>query len=134
MRYKVSTMNAIIGSLHNKAPETPARALRGQGLKGRLLNSTERRPLKCVRRKVHQRALRLKFLCLNMPCVALISRRKNQPLRLHLKLEEILHSTCRAPVVLGGVDIVYLEGRILNLVQYSKDSNSCLLRGCGMDE
>ena len=35
----------------------------------------------------------------------------------HLKLEEILHSICRAPVVLGGVEIVYLEGRILNLVQ-----------------
>ena len=61
------------------------------------------------------------------------SNSKNQRLRLHLKLEEILHSTCRAPVVLGGVEIVYLEGRILNLVQYSGDSNSCLLRGCGMD-
>ena len=29
--------------------------------------------------------------------------------------------TCRAPVVLGGVEIVYREGRILNLVQYSGD-------------
>ena len=36
-------------------------------------------------------------------------------------------------MVLGGVEIVYREGRILNLVQYSGDSNSCLLRGCGMD-
>ena len=35
--------------------------------------------------------------------------------------------------MLGGVEIVYLEGRILNLVQYSGDENSCLLRGCGMD-
>ena len=52
---------------------------------------------------------------------ALIRRRKNRPLRLHLKVEEILHSTCRAPVVLGGVEIVYRKGRILNLVQYSGD-------------
>ena len=51
-----------------------------------------------------------------------------KPLRLHLKLDEILHSTCRAPALLVGV-----EGRILNLVQYSGDSNSGLLRGCGMD-
>ena len=40
---------------------------------------------------------------------------------------------CRAPVVLGGVEIVYLEGRILNLIQYSGNSKSCLLRGCGID-
>ena len=58
---------------------------------------------------------------------------KNQPLRLHLKLEKILHSICRAPVVLGGVEIVYLEGTLLNLVKYSGDLNSCLFRGCGMD-
>ena len=70
---------------------------------------------------------------LGLLCVALIRRRKNQPLRLHHKLEEILHWTCRAPVVLGGVEIVYREGRILNLVQYFGDQNSCLLRGCGMD-
>ena len=57
----------------------------------------------------------------------------DSPLRLHLKLEKILYSTCRAPVVLSGVEIVHLEGRILNLVQYSGDSNSCLLLGCGMD-
>ena len=103
-------------------------------LGGRLLKSTERCPTRCVLRvKVHQKARRLKFLCLYMLCVALIRRRKNQPLRLHHKLEEILHWTCRAPAVLGGVEIVYREGRILNLVQYSGDSNSCLLRGCGMD-
>ena len=65
--------------------------------------------------------------------VAKICRRKIQPLRLHLKLEEIVHSTCRAPVVLGGVEIVYTKGRILNLVQYSRDEKSCLLRGCSMD-
>ena len=46
---------------------------------------------------------------------------KNQPLRLNHKLEEILHWTFRAPVVLGGVEIVYREDRILNLVQYSGD-------------
>ena len=68
-----------------------------------------------------------------MLCVAQIRRRKNQPLRLSHKLEEILHWTFRAPVVLGGVEIVYREGRILNLVQYSGDYNSCLLCGCGMD-
>ena len=37
------------------------------------------------------------------------------------KLEEILHWTFRAPVVLGGVEVVYREGKILNLVQYSGD-------------
>ena len=51
-------------------------------------------------------------------CRSLIRRRKNQPsFQLHLKLEEILKSTCRAPVVLGGVEIVYREARILNVVQ-----------------
>ena len=60
-------------------------------------------------------------------------RRKNLPLQLNLKLEEILHSTFRAPAGLRGVEIVYVEGRILNLVQYSGNSNSYLLRGCGMD-
>ena len=40
-------------------------------------------------------------------------------LRLNHKLEEILHWTFRASVVLGGVEIVYREGRILNLVRYS---------------
>ena len=60
-------------------------------------------------------------------------RQKNLPLRLNLKLEEILHSTCGAPAGLRGVKIVYVEGRILNPVQYSGDSNSYLLRGCGMD-
>ena len=72
-------------------------------------------------------------LYLDMPCAALIRRRKNQPLRLHLELEKILHSTCRAPMVLGGVEIVHTEGRISNVVRYSGDSNSCLLRRCGMD-
>ena len=47
-------------------------------------------------------------------------RRKIQRLRLHLKLEEILHSTCRAPVLLVGVDLVKTEGGILKLVQYFK--------------
>ena len=61
----------------------------------------------------------MKFSCLDMLCVALIRHRKNQPLRLNHILEEILHWTCRASVVLGGVEIVYREGRILNLVQYS---------------
>ena len=76
---------------------------------------------------------RLKFLCLAMLCVALIRRPKIQPLRLHLKLEEFLHSTYRAPVLLVGVETVRSEGRILNLVQSSGDSNSGLLRGCGVD-
>ena len=56
-----------------------------------MLKSTERCPSRCVRVKVHQRVRRLKFLCLDMVCVALIRRRKNQPLRLNHKLEEILH-------------------------------------------
>ena len=54
-----------------------------------------------------------------MPCVALISRPKIQPLRLNLKLKQILHPTCRAPVLLVGVKLVRSEGRIMNLVQYS---------------
>ena len=113
--------------------DTPARGARGKSWRGWFLKSTERCPSRCVRVNVHQRARRLKFLCLDTSFIALIRRRKIQPLRLHLKLEEILHSTCRAPVMLGGVKIVYTEGRILNLVQYSGDSNSCFLRGCGMD-
>ena len=76
--------------------------------------STERCPSRCVCVKIHTRARRLKFLCLDMLCVAQIRRRKNKPLRLNHKLEEILHWTLRAPVVLGGVEIVYREGRILN--------------------
>ena len=75
----------------------------------------------CVCVKIHTRARRLKFLCLDMLCVAQIRRRKKKPLRLNHKLEEILHWTFRAPVVLGGVEIVYRVGRILNLVQYSGD-------------
>ena len=58
---------------------------------------------------------------------------ENQPLRLHTKLEETLHSTCRAPVLLVDVELVRSEGRILKLVQYSGDLNSGLLRGCGVD-
>ena len=88
---------------------------------GRVLKSTERCPSRCVRVKIRRRARLLKFLCLNMLCVAQIRRRKNQPLRLNHKLEEILHWTFRASVVLGGVEIVYREGRILSLVQYSGD-------------
>ena len=68
--------------------------------------STERCPSRCVCVKIHTRARRLKFLCLDMLCVAQIRRRKNKPLRLNHKLEEILHWTFRAPVVLGGVEIV----------------------------
>ena len=55
-----------------KAPKTPARGLRGQGLKGRFLNSTERRLSRCVRVEVHKGARRLKVLRLGMPCVARI--------------------------------------------------------------
>ena len=98
---------------------TPARGARGQNWEGDCSKSTERCSSRCVRVKVHQRVRRLKFLCLDMLCVARIRRQKNQPLRLNHKLEEILHWTCRAPVVPGRVEIVYREGRILNLVQYS---------------
>ena len=125
-------MSAPIGSRH-MATETPARGWRKQGWRGWFLSSTEWCPSRCVRVKVHQRARRLNFLCLGMPCVALIRRPKIQPLRLHLILGDILHSTCRASVLLVGVELVSFEGRILNLVQYSGDSNSGLLRGCGVD-
>ena len=126
------TMSVPIGSRH-MATETPARGSRGQGWRGWFHNSTERCPSRCVRMKVHQRARRLKFVCSGMPCVALIRRPKIQRLRLNLKLEGILHSTCRAPVLLLGVELVRSEGRMLNLVQYSGDSNSGPLRGCGVD-
>ena len=101
------------------ATETPARGSRGQDWRGWCLKSTERCPSRCVRVKVHQRARRLKFLCLGMPCVALISRPKIQPLRLNIKLKQILHPAFRAPVLLVGVKLVRSEGRIMNLVQYS---------------
>ena len=38
------------------------------------INSTERRPSRCVRVEVRERARRLKFLPLGMPCVARIRR------------------------------------------------------------
>ena len=113
--------------------ETPGRDWREQGWRGKSLKLTERCPSRCVRVKVHQRACRLKFLCLGRPCFALIRRPKIQPLRLHPKSEEILYSTCRAPVLLVGVELVRSESRILNLVQYSGGLNSGLLRGCGED-
>ena len=115
------------------ATETSACGLRGQGWHGGFLNKTERGLSRCVCVKVHQRVRRLKFLCLGMPCVARIRRQKNQRLRLHLKLEEILHSTCRAPVLLVGVELVRSEKRILNLAKCSGDSNSGLFRGCSAD-
>ena len=89
-------MSVPIGS-HHMPTNMLARGAREHSWGGCLLKSTARGPWRCVRVKVHQRARRLKFLCLNMPCVAQIRRRKNQPLRLNLKLEGILHSTCRAP-------------------------------------
>ena len=66
-------------------------------------------------------------------CVALIRGAKNQRLRLDLKLEGILYSTCKGPVWLVGVELVEPEGGILDLVQYSGDSGSGPLRGCGVD-
>ena len=97
---------------------TPAHGARGQGLRGWFLNLTERYPSRCVRVKVHQRTRQLRFLCLGMPCVALIRGAKNQRLRLDLKLGGILHSSCRAPVWLVGVGLVRSEGKIWDLVQY----------------
>ena len=40
---------------------------------------------------------------------------------------------CRAPVFLVGIELVRSEGRILNLVNSPGDSNSGLLRRCGVD-
>ena len=125
-------MSVPIGSHHMPTNILP-RGAREHSWGECLLKSTARGPWRCVRVKVHQRARRLKFLCLNTPCVAQIRRRKNQPLRLNLKLGENLHSTCRAPAVLGGVEKVQCEGRILNLVQYSGDLSSYLLCERGMD-
>ena len=90
------------------ATETTARGARGQGWRGWFLNSTERCPSRCMRVKVYQRARRLTFLCLGMPCcVALFRGAKNRRLQLDLKLERTLDSTCRAPTMwLVGVELV----------------------------
>ena len=66
-------------------------------------------------------------------CRSNSSSAKIRPLRLHFKLEEILHSTCRAPLLFVGVELVRSKGSILNLVQHSGDSSSGLLRGCGVE-
>ena len=77
-KYIFGTTSVPIGSLH-KAPEIPARGSHGQGLKGRFPNSIERRPSKCVRVEVHERAGRLKILrLLGMLCVARIRRLKER--------------------------------------------------------
>ena len=133
VKNKCMRYNVPIGSRH-MATETDARGARGQGWRRWFLNSTEWCPSRCVCVKVDQRARRLKFLCLGMPCVALTRGAKNQPLRLNLKLEGILHSTCRAPLWLVGVELVGPQGGILDLVQYFGDSESGPLRGCGVEE
>ena len=115
------------------ATETLAHGARGQGWRGWFLNSTERCPSRCLCVKVHHRARRLKFLCLGICPVYQIRGAKNQRLRLDLKLEEILHSTCRAPVWLVGVKLVEPEGGMFDLVKYYGDSDSGPLRGCGVD-
>ena len=69
------TMSVPIRICHMPT-NTPARGTRGHSWRGRFLKSTERRPSRCV--IVHQTARRLKFLCLNTPCVAVIRRRKNE--------------------------------------------------------
>ena len=71
-------------------------------------------------------------LCLDTPCVALIRGVKNQRLRLDLELQGVLHSTCRAPVWLVGVELVGPENGMIDLVKYCGDSGSGLLRGCGV--
>ena len=68
-----------------------------------------------------------------MPSVALICRPKIERLRVHLKLYENLHSTCRAPVWLVRIELVGPEGGMWDLVQYNEDSDSGPLRGCGVD-
>ena len=60
------------------AIKTPALGARGQGLKGRLLNSSERRRPRCVRVEVHREAGRLMFVRLGMPCVVRIRRVSHQ--------------------------------------------------------
>ena len=71
-------MSVPIESLH-KATETLARGSCGQGWKGRFFNSTERRPSRCMRVEVHEKAGRLKVLRLDMPCAVRIRRVTHQP-------------------------------------------------------
>ena len=54
---------------------------------------------------------------------------------LDLKLEGIMHSTCRAPVWLVGVKLVGPESGVFDLliVQYYGGSDSGPLHGCGVD-
>ena len=71
------TMSVPIGS-HHPATETPARAARDEAEEGGSSTRQNNVPPRCVCVKVHQRARRLKFSCLGMPCVALIRRAENQ--------------------------------------------------------
>ena len=65
--HTVQCQSVPIGSRHMPI-DTPARGARGQSWRGCFLKSTEPCPSRCVRVKVLQRARRLKFLCLDMPC------------------------------------------------------------------
>ena len=96
-------MSVPIGSLHT-ATKTPARGARGQGLKERFLNSTERRPSRYVRVEVHDRAGRSKVLRLDTPCVARIRRVSHQPRLLHHNSRGVLPETFRMRVWLGGLE------------------------------
>ena len=113
-------MSVPIESLH-EATETPACGSCGQGWKGRFLNSTERRASKCVRVEVHERADRLKFLSLGMPCVACIRGLKHQRRLLPPSSTGVLPKTCRVLVWLGGLEVAQGKGKIWEPVRHKRN-------------
>ena len=61
------------------------------------------------------------------------SSSKNSALAVTPHLEEILHSTCRVPMLFIVVELVRSEGRMSYLVKHSGDSSSGFRRGFGVD-
>ena len=98
-----------------------------------VLHSDEAVPLKVLVCQGVSKGSSAEVLSLGMPYVALILRPKIQRLRLHLSLYENLHSICRAPVWLVDVKLGGPKDRIWDLVQYHGGSDSCPLRGRGVD-
>ena len=124
LRYNISYQLRVSWSPFETL-ESLARVLRGQVLKGRLLNSTERRPSRCVRVEVHERAPRLKFLRLGRPCVARIRSLKHQPWPRPPNPRLALPETCRMRVWLGALEKHVVEGRKLKPVRYQRGCWAC---------
>ena len=127
MRYNVST---------NWEPPyghwNPWSRLARTRLERRFLNSTERRPSRCVRVEVHERADMLKVLRLGAPCVARIRHVSHQPWLIHHNSRGVLPETCRVRVWLGGLEVMWSAGRIWEPVRHKEDLGPAVLRRCGV--